>query len=356
DCPGGRRLLLRRYGALRRPGRGRRTSEPGPARGLRQLHDPQDDARALGRDDPLQGQVRRRSGQERLPGEPGRAAQPCDRRQGGDAGPVEDAGVQVLCPVGGEQCARAGRGPNRPEAPVGQRRDGQPPDADRPAPLELDREESPGNVRYRRHHGESELDSLRYRQQVQPEWHPAGNAVGDDAGHGAAGDEPDRRDGRGAALQPRRPNGPRAGAGPQPGPVRTISTALLAGSSFFSDPTFWSDFSPARFGPALVPFLAALVCTAIVVLPARWLAFRLGAVAEPGDRRIHREPTALLGGLAMSLGFGLSAALFSTNPSPLGLLLSAAVITTLMVFDDLRGVRPLLKLLFQIGASLRAIV
>jgi UDP-GlcNAc:undecaprenyl-phosphate/decaprenyl-phosphate GlcNAc-1-phosphate transferase len=138
--------------------------------------------------------------------------------------------------------------------------------------------------------------------------------------------------------------------------VRTIPTAVLAGASVFSDPTFWSTFSPSRFGPAVVPFLAALVCTAIVVLPARWLAFRLGAVAEPGERRIHREPTARLGGLAMYLGFGLSAALFSTNPSTLGLLLSAAVITTLMVFDDLRGVRPLLKLLFQIGASLLAIV
>ena len=58
----------------------------------------------------------------------------------------------------------------------------------------------------------------------------------------------------------------------------------------------------------------------------------------------------------MYLGFGLSAALFSTNPSTLGLLLSAAVITTLMVFDDLRGIRPLLKLLFQIAASLLAIL
>ena len=138
--------------------------------------------------------------------------------------------------------------------------------------------------------------------------------------------------------------------------MRTIPTAVLAGSSFFSDPTFWSTFSPSRFGPAVVPFLAAVVCTSVVVLPARWLAFRLGAVAEPGERRIHREPTARLGGLAMYLGFGLSAALFSTNPSTLGLLLSAAVITTLMVFDDLRGVRPLVKLLFQIGASLLAIV
>jgi len=58
----------------------------------------------------------------------------------------------------------------------------------------------------------------------------------------------------------------------------------------------------------------------------------------------------------MYLGFGLSAALFSTNPSTLGLLLSAAVVTTLMVLDDLNGVRALSKLAFQIAASLLAIV
>ena len=106
----------------------------------------------------------------------------------------------------------------------------------------------------------------------------------------------------------------------------------------------------------MVPLLVALLCTAVAVLPVRWLAFRLGAVAKPGDRFIHQRPTARLGGLAMYLGFGLSAALFSTNPSTLGLLLSAAVITTLMVFDDLGGVRPLFKLGFQVAASLLAIV
>jgi len=138
--------------------------------------------------------------------------------------------------------------------------------------------------------------------------------------------------------------------------VRTISAAVLVGAGVFSDPTFWSDFSPARFGPAVVPLLAALVCTAIVVLPVRWLAFRLGAVAKPGDRFIHQHPTARLGGLAMYLGFGLAAALFSTEPTTLGLLLSAAIITTLMVFDDIGGVRPLFKLGFQVAASLLAIV
>jgi len=138
--------------------------------------------------------------------------------------------------------------------------------------------------------------------------------------------------------------------------VRTISAAVLVGAGVFSDPTFWSDFSPARFGPAVVPLLAALVCTAIAVLPVRWLAFRLGAVAKPGDRFIHQHPTARLGGLAMYLGFGLAAALFSTEPTTLGLLLSAAIITTLMVFDDIGGVRPLFKLGFQVAASLLAIV
>src|SRR6202022_4214536 len=142
-------------------------------------------------------------------------------------------------------------------------------------------------------------DSLRHGEQVQPEWHSAGIAVGHHARHGPAGDDPDCRDGRRVVLQPRGPNCARAGARPQPGAVRTISAAVLGGG-VFSDPTLWSDFSAGRFVPAVLPFLVALVCTAIVVLPVRWLAFRLGAVAKPGDRFIHQHPTARLGGLAIS--------------------------------------------------------
>jgi len=111
-------------------------------------------------------------------------------------------------------------------------------------------------------------------------------------------------------------------------------------------------FSPQKFGPALLPFLAAFVATAIAVFPARWLAFRLDAVAYPGDRDIHSQPTARLGGLAMYVGFGVAAALFSSHPQTLGLLLGAAAITTVMIFDDLRDVRPLTKLALQVGVSL----
>jgi len=42
-------------------------------------------------------------------------------------------------------------------------------------------------------------------------------------------------------------------------------------------------------------FLTALLCTPL----ARALAFRVGAVARPTNDRWHKEPTALLGGVAM---------------------------------------------------------
>lgn len=58
----------------------------------------------------------------------------------------------------------------------------------------------------------------------------------------------------------------------------------------------------------------------------------------------------------MYIGFGLSAAFFSTNRQTEGLLLSAAVITTLMVLDDRRGVSPALKLAIQLLASLLAVL
>lgn len=58
----------------------------------------------------------------------------------------------------------------------------------------------------------------------------------------------------------------------------------------------------------------------------------------------------------MYVGFGLSAAIFSTNRQTEGLLLSAAVITTLMVLDDRGGLSPALKLAIQVVASLLAVV
>jgi len=115
-------------------------------------------------------------------------------------------------------------------------------------------------------------------------------------------------------------------------------------------------FAPEKFVPALLPAAVAFIVTMIAVFPSRWLALELDAVAHPGERQIHTRPTPRLGGLAMYAGFGLAAALLSNHPATLPLLLGAALITSIMVFDDLRGLPPFLKLAAQVAVSLLAVV
>jgi UDP-GlcNAc:undecaprenyl-phosphate GlcNAc-1-phosphate transferase len=80
----------------------------------------------------------------------------------------------------------------------------------------------------------------------------------------------------------------------------------------------------------------------------RRLAFRVGAVVRPDERRIHKRPTATLGGLGMLVGVlaGVAAAwvmgafdpLFEGSTELLGLVLAAIVIVGVGVIDDLREV------------------
>jgi UDP-GlcNAc:undecaprenyl-phosphate GlcNAc-1-phosphate transferase len=111
------------------------------------------------------------------------------------------------------------------------------------------------------------------------------------------------------------------------------------------------------FFPAVLPALvAAGVVLAAVPLVQR-LAMRLGAVDYPEERRIHRTPVARLGGLAMLIGFAAGAAV--ARPPALdvgGLMLSAALVTVVLAYDDLRGMSPGLKLIAQIGVALVAAV
>ena len=53
----------------------------------------------------------------------------------------------------------------------------------------------------------------------------------------------------------------------------------------------------------VVAALVALVCTPLV----RLLAMRLGLVARPTARSVHRVPVPHLGGLAIFAGFGAAA-------------------------------------------------
>ena len=113
------------------------------------------------------------------------------------------------------------------------------------------------------------------------------------------------------------------------------------------------------------------VLTAAVSCVTTWLvtpsivrfAHRVGAVDQPGPRKIHVAPTPRVGGVAVFLGFaaGLTFAAFATgyvtNPQHARsgywtiLALSAAAVLILGIYDDIRQVSFQWKFLFQILAA-----
>jgi UDP-GlcNAc:undecaprenyl-phosphate GlcNAc-1-phosphate transferase len=99
----------------------------------------------------------------------------------------------------------------------------------------------------------------------------------------------------------------------------------------------------------------AAVALAVVLLlapAAGGVARRLGAVDHPGGRRQHPRPVPRLGGLALFVAIMVAALAFlELTRETRGLLLGAAVATTVGAVDDFRGLRWLWKLAGQVTAA-----
>ena len=116
------------------------------------------------------------------------------------------------------------------------------------------------------------------------------------------------------------------------------------------------------FKYALVFFSALCFCSALTPV-AGWLAVRAGAVDLPGGRRIHRQPTARFGGVAifvsMILGVLLAAsidsfiagALLPGTRQSIVLIVGASAIMVIGMVDDLYGLAPALKLVLEIAIA-----
>ncbi len=101
-------------------------------------------------------------------------------------------------------------------------------------------------------------------------------------------------------------------------------------------------------GAYAVVLAVVAVTTFASMFLVRRLAFRVGAVVKPDERRVHKRPTATLGGLGMLVGLvvGMGVAwvmgafdpVFEGNTEPLGLVLAAILIVGIGVIDDLREV------------------
>ena len=113
----------------------------------------------------------------------------------------------------------------------------------------------------------------------------------------------------------------------------------------------------------ILVFLVGLIVTYLLTPVVRRLAIRFGVVDLPDARRPHKLPTARGGGVALVLGVHVAclAAILFPWPKLAGALnfvwwqkfaLASLVLLVVGVVDDIRGMKPLIKLGGQVAAAL----
>jgi UDP-GlcNAc:undecaprenyl-phosphate GlcNAc-1-phosphate transferase len=98
----------------------------------------------------------------------------------------------------------------------------------------------------------------------------------------------------------------------------------------------------------------------------RALAERLGLLDEPDERKIHEVPVPRLGGVAIAIAFGAALAFAAAvtndldtvsslrpNRAP-AILAGASLLVLVGVIDDVRGMRAMVKLIWQVAAAVLA--
>ncbi len=107
--------------------------------------------------------------------------------------------------------------------------------------------------------------------------------------------------------------------------------------------------------PLAEPFLLAFAGSLLLTPLLRRFALHIGFVDLPTSRKIHREPVALLGGVAVYLVFAAVVISLGAARGPLlGVLLGAAFLMLVGIVDDAQGMDPRVKLLAQAGAAFMA--
>jgi len=118
---------------------------------------------------------------------------------------------------------------------------------------------------------------------------------------------------------------------------------------------------PLRIPYSLILALGGAAIVTLLMPAVTRLAWRIGAVAQPGPRHVHHEPVPRLGGLAMAVAvLGVSwLAVMLPGPGHLldrrhliGLSCAAIPVLALGLVDDTRGLGPVIKLVLQACGAL----
>lgn len=98
----------------------------------------------------------------------------------------------------------------------------------------------------------------------------------------------------------------------------------------------------------LIALLIATLATPVTMLLGR----RWGAIAIPGGRHVHKQPIPRIGGLAIYAAFWIAVAFTQMWNSDLwGLFIGSTLIVGVGLWDDIKEIRPLTKLFWQIAAA-----
>ncbi len=111
-----------------------------------------------------------------------------------------------------------------------------------------------------------------------------------------------------------------------------------------------------------IPFACGVVFSLLLTPLARHAAFWLGAIDQPGVRRIHSVPMPRFGGVVIYLALGLSLLpvvfidvfvdrLFLGRTETIVLIGSATMVLAIGMLDDCRSVSPWIKLLVETAAA-----
>ncbi len=115
----------------------------------------------------------------------------------------------------------------------------------------------------------------------------------------------------------------------------------------------------------LITFALAFIVSFSATPIAKMLAFKIGAVDVPRDkRRMHKKPIARLGGTAIFTGFLISVLfavitipnIFKANRELVGLLTGALIVEIMGILDDVKQIRAKTKLAFQTLAALAVVI
>lgn len=104
----------------------------------------------------------------------------------------------------------------------------------------------------------------------------------------------------------------------------------------------------------LWPFMVSVIISLIMTPIVRKLAIRIGAVDIPKDnRRVHKKPIPLIGGLAIYISVLVTFfVFFEMDKTLISILVGGTIILISGIIDDIKGLSPKGKVVFQIISAI----